>query len=160
MVLFITASLMGYAADSVTYALDEVGLSVSLPSEFVVFTRDVSETDPNLSAYGLTKESMLSSMISENIYLYAFPEDLKNIITVVAKEDMPQNFNMYSDEELSKTAEQLTAQYEQDGITCLKSEIYSHNQSKFMKFFTTQLDGAGYRRTVNFAVNAAQKFRR
>ena len=44
-----------FAANS-TYELDELGMSIELPSNHVVFTRDIEANDPNLSAYGLTKE--------------------------------------------------------------------------------------------------------
>ena len=52
-----------FAANS-TYELDELGMSIELPSDHVVFTRDIKANDPNLSAYGLTKDG-LSSLMQE-----------------------------------------------------------------------------------------------
>ena len=52
-----------------TYDLDELGMSIELPSDHVVFTRDIKANDPNLSAYGLTKDGLSSLMQERSIYL-------------------------------------------------------------------------------------------
>ncbi|MFR8332325.1 MAG: hypothetical protein ACLU9S_08145 [Oscillospiraceae bacterium] len=51
--------LPSYAfAANTTYELDELGMSIEFPSDHVVFTRDIKANDPNLSAYGLTKDGL------------------------------------------------------------------------------------------------------
>ena len=142
MLLFFAASLMGYAADSVTYALDDVGLSVSLPSDYIVFTRDISETDPNLNAYGLTKESKLSFMTTRSIYLDAWPKSDEYEIAVIMADNRTVDFNTYSGDGLTQLAEFFSDEYEKEGITCIKYEIYQHAQTKFMKLYLKQLNNA------------------
>ena len=55
-------------AASKSYYLDELGMSIDIPSDYVVFTRDIKANDPNLRAYGLTKDGMSSLMLERSIY--------------------------------------------------------------------------------------------
>jgi F-type H+-transporting ATPase subunit gamma len=50
-------------------------MSIKIPDDLVVFTRDISEDDPNLAAYGHTKGSLISLLEDRNIYLNAWVED-------------------------------------------------------------------------------------
>ena len=118
--------------DRVKYKLDELGLSVSLPSDYIVFTRDTSETDPNLSAYGYTKESLSSIMTSNNIYLYAWDDYIDYKIYINMEDSSLEDFNLYSDKELSAMAESIVSG---GGSSYIKSEIYQHDQTKFLKIY-------------------------
>ena len=59
-----------------TYDLEELGMSIEIPSDHVVFTRDIRSDDPNLSAYGLTKDDLFSPMLERSIYLNAWDKDV------------------------------------------------------------------------------------
>ena len=67
------------AADDVTeYRIDEIGLTVEIPNEFTVFTREMDENDPALPKYGFTKDSLLSFFQEDSTYLSA-PNEAGNL---------------------------------------------------------------------------------
>ena len=52
--VFCLLPLSACAADN-TYYLDEPGMSIDLPSDYVVFTRETKENDRNVRTYGVIK---------------------------------------------------------------------------------------------------------
>lgn len=127
-----------FAAGYNTYELDELEISISIPNDHIVFTREISASDPNLNQYGLTKESMESLMKERNIYLNAWDRDVNYEIIVTMTENSLSNFSEISDTVLSTLATTLEDQYKQYGITVIKSEIYQHSQAKFVKLYISQ----------------------
>ncbi len=125
-------------ASDVTYALDNLGMSIDLPDSLVVFTRNIESTDPNLSKYGLTKEDMTSLMLERNIYLNAWDEYINCEITVTMTESPFADYNQFSDTVLSALMSSLTSEYQSRGVTLIKSDLYQHIQAKFMKMYISQ----------------------
>lgn len=128
----------GFAASSSTYDLDELNMSIDIPDDYVVFTRDINSNDPNLSAYGLTKDNMSSLMESGNIYLNAWDKDVNFEIIVTMIDSSLGDFNQFSDTTLSAFASSFESEYKNMGITYLKSEKYQHEQAKFIKIYINQ----------------------
>jgi len=120
------------------YALDELGMTVSMPSDYIVFLRDIDANDPNLAAFGLTKDSMSSLMNERNIYLNGWNADVDHEIVVTMVDSPFSDFNLYSDTVLLTMATSFTSGYEDMGITVIRSEIYQHAQAKFLKLYTSR----------------------
>ena len=58
---------------------------------------------------------------------------------IITMQDSPlEDFNLYSDTELSALAEQSGSEFEAIGYTYLKSDVYQHEQIKFLKIYITQ----------------------
>jgi len=79
--LLCSLSITSFAKNQ-TYVLDELGMSMAIPDEFVVFTRDIDDNDPNLTEYGLTKDYMETLMLNGNIYLNAWDSTVNHEIVV------------------------------------------------------------------------------
>lgn len=139
-VLFLLPAL-AYETGSTVYQLDELGLSISFPSNYVIFTRNIDTHDPNLSVYGLTKSSMSSHMVERNIYLDGWDRDVNQEITVTMIDSLITDFNLLGDTVLSTLATSLISEYANMGFTVSKSEIYQHSQAKFLKIYVSQPDG-------------------
>lgn len=60
-----------WAEETITYQIDEMGVSVDIPAEFSVFTRGMDENDPLFDMYGLDKETLDTQFESSFIYLNA-----------------------------------------------------------------------------------------
>ena len=56
LIMVLSMSTTVFAASSKSYQLDDLGMSIDIPSEYVTFTRNISDSDPNLATYGLTKK--------------------------------------------------------------------------------------------------------
>ncbi|MDY3219852.1 MAG: zinc ribbon domain-containing protein [Candidatus Fimivivens sp.] len=125
-------------AANTTYELEELGMSIELPSNHVVFTRDIKANDPNLSAYGLTKDGMSSLMLERNIYLNAWDEDVNYEIIVTMVDSPFEDYNQFSNTTLNGFASALETEYASMGITFIRSELYQHSQAKFVKIYISQ----------------------
>ena len=128
-------------AASGTYELDELGMSIEIPSDHVVFTRDIKSDDPNLSAYGLTKDGLSSLMLERGIYLNAWDKDVNYEIIVTMAESPFEDYNQFSDTVLNGLVSALETEYAAMGITLIRSELYRHSQAKFAKIYISQPNG-------------------
>jgi len=124
-----------------SYTIDELDMRIAIPSDYVVFTRDIDANDPNLSLYGLTKDSMSSLMTSGNIYLNAWDSDVNYLFYVTMIDSSLGDFNLLSDATLSTLATSFESEYKSAGITYIKSEVYQHDQAKFLKIYISQPNG-------------------
>ena len=137
-VVIIASPLLALAAGSTTYDLDDLGLSIVIPDSYIVFTRSIKSNDPHLSEYGLTKDGMESLMKERNIYLNAWDEEVNFEIIVTMTENSIKNFSPMSDTVLETLATSLSDQYRKVGISFIKSEVYQHQQAKFLKIYISQ----------------------
>lgn len=126
-----------------TYELDELGMSIELPPDYIVFTRDIKANDPNLSAYGLTKDGLSSLMQERSIYLNAWDEDINYEIIVTMLDSPFEDYNQFSDTSLSAFVSALDTEYAGLGITMIRSDIYQHSQAKFAKIYISQPNNGG-----------------
>lgn len=139
--LMLLLSIPAYATDTTEYTLNKLGLTVSMPTDYIVFTRDINANDPNLSAYGLTKDSLSSLMNSRSIYLGGWDENVNNEINITMFDSPFVDYNLYSGTTLSAIATSFEPIYENAGLTAIKSEIYQHSQAKFLKIYVSQSNG-------------------
>ena len=126
-----------------TYELDELGMSIEIPSDYVVFTRDIRSGDPNLSAYGLTKDDLISLMLERSIYLNAWDKDVDYEIIVTMRESLLEDYYQLSDTTLNGLMSALETEYAAMGITLIRSDLYQHSQAKFAKIYISQPSNGG-----------------
>ena len=140
MIIWIIAtcfSRMPVFAMGSTYDLPELGLEVSVPTEYAVITRDTPEEDAVFSDLGTTKKDLISQYEANNIYLNAVAHTLDEEIVVTMTENSISNFSLFSDTELDVWATTLLGQLGDYGISVSKYEIYHHSQAKFIKLYFT-----------------------
>ena len=125
-------------AANTTYELDELGMSIELPSNHIVFTRDIKANDPNLNAYGLTKDGLSSLMQERSIYLNAWDEDINYEIIITMIDSPLADYNLLSDTTLAAVVSSFETEYAGAGITFIRSDIYQHSQAKFAKIYISQ----------------------
>lgn len=131
-------STLAFATDTGLYQINELDMSIDIPNDYIVFTRDINANDPNLIAYGITKDSMISLMESGNIYLNAWDEDVNYEIIVTMVDSPLGDFNQFSDTTISALLSGMASTYKENDITYIKSEIYQHSQAKFLKIYISQ----------------------
>lgn len=140
MCIALLVPISAQATGTTTYDLDQLGMSIDIPDDYDVFTRDTPADDPAYAWYGFTKESFDSLLEERNIYLNAIPPNSSREIVVTMIESTIQSFHLMSDTTLSFLASTWTDVYEDSGVTCLKYEIYQHQQVKFVKIYISQED--------------------
>lgn len=128
-------------AASETYFLDELGMSIDIPKEFDVFTRDIKSNDPLLNEYGITKQD-LQYMYDGNFYIDAWDiENFYELIVTMSPASL-EDYNDFSESKMNTMISELPAEYERNGVTCIEMDIYDHSQTKFVRAHISQLDGS------------------
>lgn len=128
-----------FAASENTYYLDEPDISISLPDDLVVFTRNIDENDPNLPKYGWDKNSLYSMFLSKSIYLNAWDKETTCEIIVTFVNSQNESLDQCTDEELlSYFYEYAADECQEMGIEYIRSEIYHNDKTKFLKSYIRQ----------------------
>ena len=132
------------ATNTVQYELDDMNMSIEIPSNMTVFTRDIASDDPNLELFSITKEYLLSLYQNNDIYLEAYSLDpyYEIIITMLNYDGSQEifDFKNYSDEELLSMGEEMLSYLEEDGRIYGSVEIYRHPDAIFLKMPLEQED--------------------
>lgn len=136
-VLLLFPCLTAYASGN-SYRLNNLGLSVDIPSDLLTFTRNIKQDDPILEEFGMTKAEMESMMKDHNYYLDAWDYYAEFEIAVSMTDSSLNDFYYFSNTELSAFLSALVDRYIEIGITVIKSEIYEHPQAKFAKIIFEQ----------------------
>ena len=128
---------IGANAASNTYEVVELDLSIDIPSQYSVITRNTSASDPIFGQLDTTKSELMSHFQSSGIYLNAVSTSVNEEIVVTMVENILSDFNLLSDTTISTLATTLINEYKNYGINVSKHEIYQHSQAKFLKLYFT-----------------------
>lgn len=142
LIMVLSMSTTVFAASSKSYQLDDLGMSIDIPSGYVTFTRNISDNDPNLATYGLNKKDLSDLMKSGNIYLNAWDKDVTFEIVVTMIDSTITDFNLMSDTMLNTLASSFKSEYANSGVTVEQYEVYQHDQAKFIKIYINQPNGS------------------
>jgi len=126
------------AAAESTYYLEELGMSIGLPDDYIALTRDMDADDPSLREYGLDWDALSAMFLEKSIYLNAWNSDMDYEIVVTMVDSQLGDYNLYSDTTLSAFASAFEPDYENAGIIILRHEIYQHSQARFVKLYIYQ----------------------
>ncbi|MCH5212649.1 MAG: hypothetical protein J1G06_06520 [Oscillospiraceae bacterium] len=143
LIVFIMSAYMSvHAAEMNTYTINELGLSIKIPDNYAVVTRDINENDSSLKVFARTKDDMVSFMTARSIYLDAFDENTNNEIVITKTDNDFIDLNYLSDDTLLDLIEEMKSEYEAVGITYIRSETYDNGTMKFAKIYISQPNGS------------------
>ncbi len=97
--VLITLSSLAFTAfaESTSYEIDELFMSISIPNEMLAITRDSEKTDSYFSKFGLDYKETMNMFKDGNIYLQAMKDDGSLTLTVTMDEDRnSRNINNYN----------------------------------------------------------------
>ncbi len=139
-ILFVPITTLALGME--TYNIEEIGITIDIPSDWVAFTRDIDESNPILKNYGYTKEQLLAYMKESGIFLNAAPQDGSIEVIVRSFEIDFEDLNLLSDSELKTCSDGIVAEGEKAGMTITPVyEPYQHKQAKFLIFNIQQKIG-------------------
>lgn len=133
-------------AESTSYYLDEVQMSIDIPAELVVFTRDTDESV--LSKYGISKEKLSAFMDENTMYLEAFDYVLeRNYALYVFMNDtkVVEDLNTVSNDTYLWIKDGIQEEFEELGASDIRYEDYQGSKANFIKIYYSILrDGQKY----------------
>lgn len=134
LVIMLVFPLQAKAAGT-TYELTDLGLSVSIPDDYDVFTLDMSASDPLFKEYDLDRNALFSQFQASSIYCTAI-STVRNEEIVVTMTDSPlSDLHLLGETLALSLAESVCDEYGSFGITVTDFDVYEHNQELFIRFF-------------------------
>ncbi|MEL4106976.1 hypothetical protein AAFA46_09095 [Oscillospiraceae bacterium WX1] len=116
-------------------------MTVKIPENYYVLTRDFDLNDSKLQELGLDGSAFADYMDRQNIYLNALGSDETEILFT-----MPQNtsgtlpdYSLMSDEKLLAITNDIVSEFENIGGYDVTVDVYHHPQTKFLQIHFTQL---------------------
>ena len=136
LILFSLVFSTAFAENDNTYYIKEYDMSITIPKDFTVFTRDIKADDPNLAKFGVTRDSLVSNMKARGNYLDALTEDRLTEIYINVNDRIGiDDFSTMSDAMLKEIALALYSELKTSGVTVTKDELYHHAQTTFIKLY-------------------------
>lgn len=138
--LLVTGVFISAASASANYDIGELYMSISIPDNYMVFTRDTNANDPNLAVIGMDKETLNKQFTESDIYLDAIEKDNSTQIIIVMSEDSSTrkifDLNLCTDEEKTEIAEeeQKLNAFQEAGVKYTGYTFYKYGQANFICF--------------------------
>jgi len=141
MVLLVSSA--GATVLSSNYYIEPLHLSVPVPGDYYVLTRDVAANDPVLADIGMDQASVLSFMEANQLYLDAIEPNVAYEFTVAMEANTIDNFNNYSDIVLRQVADTIPETFVELGMNVTKTELYKNDEASFIVIYYYGIDEYG-----------------
>ena len=120
-------------AEGTIYRLNDLGISIEIPSDVTVLTRDVNPDHDGLELTGMSAEDYINSLKETDTYLEAIGEDW-GVMSIVMNDIGQGNMNELSESELQQVILGIEESSTAESI-CYMHDVYQHSQEKFLKFY-------------------------
>lgn len=148
LLLVLAFSLMttAAAANTNTYTIDELNMTVDVPANWIGFTRTDIDEDISLEYWDMTAEEMEQYYIDNDAYFDTFNADCTYEIYLyaLADEDLI-DYNDYTEEELAAEGESILEYNRANGYACTDYSIYKQADTTFIVVDSSDSDGTYYR---------------
>lgn len=122
------------------YVIEDLGIRISFPADYTVFTRELDNENGDFNKFGFIKEELEELMNEQKMYMDTIKEDVSEEFTICLGYDQDiKNFNDYNDVTISEITTVMVDKLEQEGVEVLDTSIYRHKQIKFIKTSTKYL---------------------
>ncbi len=138
-VVFSLLSTISFASVT-SYNVSGADLTLSLPDSMYVFDRNVSPNDSRITSLGLTYEGLMSSFLSQDIYLDALDIEEFNEIVVISEPTEDKNFFDLAADGLYNAVIAEENFLVQDGRTIEKSDLFEAGEIDFIKTVSKSKD--------------------
>ena len=152
MLFFLIAALLAFtvhAVDTVNVRLDDLGLNVDVPSDCLVYTRNMNPDDPALVEKGIDPEQLQQLMEERSIYLDLLNDDPAYEVLITMMPNVVKNMTVFDEETLESFKAPLTQEYENNGMTVSSIDFFSNDQTIF---FRTEGDIAGVKALIYYTI--------
>ena len=125
-------------ASEKTYAIGEIGMSITIPDGDGVFTLspDIKDGDPALSFAGYSSAAVaINTMKANNQYLDSYDQSSNTEIIITMADSAFNDYRTFSDLTLDTLASITISSYEEIGIEYLNREIYETDQAKYVLMY-------------------------
>lgn len=133
--LIISFSAVASASSEKAVNLDDIGLSIVLPEADIVLTRNTKENAPELEKIGITKDQLVSYLVSNDMFLYVVGNEY--VITVGRKASTYDDFLKINDNLVLLTVNDIEKDYKAQQITVNQKDLYYCSNAKYIQLHST-----------------------
>ena len=148
------ASSDDVSADCVAYAIDDLDITVSIPTALRVFMQPIEADDPNLLFFGIKKEWVDRYFEENDIYLNAVSELVTYEIFVSSKAntatDVSTDFSTSSDADLELFIENSASVFQKSDETYDTIEVYRNEKTAYIRSLSEYTDESGIVYSVSY----------
>lgn len=130
------------------YLLAKLDLTISLPSNYIAYTRGMSAADPALISWGITPAEMDALLEESNYYLEATPDNFRTEVIVTMEESTLEDFSTWSHSNLLGMMLLLRSFYADLGLEVFDMDIFSCDGIQYIRSHIRQDDGG----SVNYKI--------
>lgn len=152
-------------AESTAYEIDALNMSIPIPDDMIVLTRDSTANDEFFKTFKLNYDTTMSKLTEGNIYLESVTKDsaLTLTVTMTKTEDSKKigSYNSLSDEELANIMQKLRenktykdaspVEYNDIKYICLNMSFKSGKKTVQAQQYNTVMNGEN----INITIQAA-----
>ena len=135
-------------AAGITYELEDPGMSITLPEGLVVFT---DMTDDELAEYGFTMDSLRQLFVNDSLRIDAMDADFTYEFVVTSMDSSIGFLSELGDALFDYLVSTMVDGIESMGFTCTDTDIYMHEQAKFVKMHHNHMLGETVIYSVQYA---------
>ncbi len=117
------------------YILDEIGVTISLPNDFDVFTRNMPSDSQALLNYGMTSEEVKEMLVSDNLHLDAYSSDGTTEIAVTMMGSSISDFSIWEDNTLNFMVSMWVDELKKVGTIIDEYDIYHSGPVTFVRLW-------------------------
>ena len=114
--------------------ISEIGMSINIPSDYYVFTRDMPTEDPALLLFGYTPLEINQILTEKNIYLDAVHASGTKEITVTMVGSSLADFDNYQDSTLLFMSASFLDDIQELGVVIDQYEVFHAKDATFIRF--------------------------
>lgn len=141
LVLVFAIGITARAEEYDTYYLEELEMEIRIPTDCIVFTRDLDETHPGLAHFGFTADDMLAVLESGSLYLDGIERNSEYEIAVVMEENSEGDMQTWDDDTLEVALQSRRQYLESRGHQCRSMEIVKCSQATFLRIDYCNTEG-------------------
>lgn len=131
-IIYLFTAHVSVLASSNSIYIKELGMSVNIPSNFSVITRNTPANDSAYDDVNITKDKATSLFNNNNMYLFASDENNKATIIVECTKNDFLDLNLYDDAYIETIAKEISSLIEQVYVSIQDYKIYTTKCAKFI----------------------------
>ena len=119
------------AADTVR--LDDLGLTIDVPSDYYVITRNMDPDDPDLGVFDMDSDEVMKLLEDNDMYLDLLNDDSSFELTIAMTENAERTLNQFDEDTLADMEEKLADQYGSAGLAVNSVEHLTQDSTVFFR---------------------------
>ena len=135
LVALLTMFYIAMPASADTYTVDELDMTVSIPSRYDVLKPNMDAMDPIFHKYDFDYNDINDLLIENNIYLNGITEDGSEEIIITCIENGNLDFSQLSEAIMEVLIDPMVKEYKKMGLIVTKYEMFRLPQLNYVKIY-------------------------